>query len=132
MFNIAKFISAGLQNSMLLKNNSGFSFSGPWKGIYNETLLDRWHVGDFNSAEYTISIDYDNSNKEILKCLVVGTPDRAKINVYSRLSTNIELVEVSAIVNESYVDVLVTPKTDKLQGSKMIFTAKYFHNQNQL
>ena len=74
MFNIAKFISAGLQNSMLLKNNSGFSFSGPWKGIYNETLLDRWHVGDFNSAEYTISIDYDNSNKEILKCLVVGTP----------------------------------------------------------
>lgn len=132
MFNIAKYITSGLQNTLLLKNNSGFSYGGPWKGISDNTLIDRWHVGDFTSAEYTISVDFDTNNKEILKCLVVGSVDKAKINVYSRLSTNIDLVEVRAIVNDSYVDVFASPKSAKLQGSKLIFTAKYFKGQNSI
>lgn len=132
MFDIAKYITTGLQNSLLLKNNTGFSHAGPWKGVYDDTLIDRWHVGDFVSAEYTISVDFDTNNREILKCLVVGSVDRAKINVYSRLSTNIDLVEITAIVNDSYVDVFASPKSAKLQGSKLIFTAKYFSNQNSI
>lgn len=132
MFDISKYFTGGRQNSLLVKNNSGFTFNGPWIGIYQDTLLDRWYIGDFSSAEYTISIDYDTSSKEILKCLVVGTIDKAKLNVYSRLSTNTELVEIYAVVNDSYVDVIVKPKSNKLDGSKAIFTANYFHNQSPL
>ena len=132
MFNIAKFISAGIQNSLLLKNNTGFSFNGPWKSVYQDSVMDRWHVGDFTSAEYTISVEYDSKNREIIKCLVVGGVDQAKINVYSRLATNKPIVDIDAVVNDSYVDVRISPKSDKLQGVKMIFTAKYFHAQTQL
>ncbi len=130
MFNIAKYITSGLQNTLLIKNNSGFSYGGPWKGITDNTLVDRWHVGDFVSAEYTISAEYDTDNREILKCLVVASASRAKLNVYSRLSTNTELVEIRAVVNDSYIDIFASPKSTKLQGSKLIFTAKYFTSQN--
>ena len=136
MLNIAQYLKAGLQNTLLFRNNSGFSHTGPWKQVYTNTLLDRWHMGDFSSVEYTISADLDTTNKEIVKVLVTATTDVASIVVYARNNTLRELITVSATVNDSYVDVILNPATtDPIglnDGVKVIHTAQYFHNQNPL
>lgn len=132
MFDIGKFLTNGLKNTILFKNNSGISHNGPWKIIQGPTLIDRWHVGDFSSVEYTISAEYDHLNREICKVLVTGTINDAKISVYSRCNTNIDLIDISATVNESYIDIFVDPKIPKLNGTKIIYTGTYFQAQYSL
>lgn len=136
MLNITQYLKAGLQNTLLFRNNSGFSHAGPWKQVYSNMLLDRWHMGDFSSVEYTISADLDTDNKEIIKVLVTATRDLASLVVYARNRTSRDLINISAIVNDSHVDIVVTPAITDLTGQndgvKVIYTAQYFHNQNPL
>lgn len=132
--NLLTYLKDGLKGTLLLRNNTGFSVNGPWIQVYNNTLLDRFYVGDFSSAEYTISADLDNNNKEILKVLVTATLDVASIVVYARNNTAKDLIEVDATVNNSYVDIVLSPALSEdstpNDGVKVIYTAKYFHNQN--
>lgn len=136
MFNIANYLSDGLKNTLLFRNNSGMSYNGPWKQVYTDTLLDRWHVGDFSTAEYTISADLDTNNKEIIKVLVTATVNDANIVVYARNNTTRNLIDVSATVNSSYVDIILNPAAVVGAGSndgvKVIYFAQYFQNQNPL
>ena len=64
MFNLTKFFNKGLKDSVLFLSNGAMSHNGPWQQVYANTLVDRFYVGDFSSAEYTISIDFNNDNKE--------------------------------------------------------------------
>lgn len=136
MFDIRRYFIDGLKNTILFKNNSGTSFNGPWVQVYENTRLDRWHVGDFSTAEYTISVDLNTQYKEIIKVLVTATVDTASVMVYSRNNTGRDIINVSATVNSSYVDIILNPveTIDPVSnaGAKAIFTAKYFHNQNPL
>lgn len=139
MQNLTKYLTNGLKNTILFRNNSGISHDGPWKQVYTDTLLDRWHVGDFCSAEYTISADYDVNNKELIKVLVTASRDQASIVVYARNNTLNDILTVSATVNDSYVDVILNPIIDELAdpqidftGVKVIHTAQYFHTQTPL
>jgi acid phosphatase class B len=111
--------------------------------VYTNTLLDRFHLGNFASVEYTISADFDVLNKEIIKVLVTATRDRASIVVYARNNTLQDILTVSATVNDSYVDVILNPiiitgdaeasiVAQDYSGTKVIHTAQYFHNQNPL
>jgi len=100
MFNILKFFSQGRKDSILFKNNGAVSHNGPWKQIYTDTLLDRWHVGEFSSAEYTISVDLDNNDKELVKCLITAGLDIASVIVYARSNLGRNLVEITAEVND--------------------------------
>ena len=134
MTNLLNYLKDGLKNTLLLRNNTGFSVNGPWVQVYDNTLLDRFFVGDFSTAEYTISADLDNENKEILKVLVTATLDSASIVIYARNNTKKDLIEVDATVNNSYVDILVSPAVPEdstpNDGVKVIYTATYYHNQN--
>ena len=139
MQNLKKYLTDGLKNTLLFRNNAGTSHNGPWKQVYTDTLLDRWHVGDFSSVEYTISADFDVDNKEIVKVLVTATKDRASIVVYARNSTFNEILNITATVNDSYVDVILNPVIDtdldpqiNFTGAKVIHTAQYFHTQTPL
>ncbi len=136
MLNLLNFFGKGQQNSLLIKNNGCFSHNGPWVQVYEETLIDRWHVGDFSTAEYTISVDLDAENKEIIKALVTANVNKASVVVFARNNTNKDLVEIAVSVNQSYVDVKLTPavSTDSTpnDGAKAFFTASYFHTQNSL
>tara|TARA_B110000902_G_scaffold52781_1_gene61229 strand:+ start:119 stop:556 length:438 start_codon:yes stop_codon:yes gene_type:complete len=143
MQNLKKYLTDGLKNTLLFRNNAGTSYNGPWKQLYTNTLLDRWHVGNFSSVEYTISVDFDVLNKEIIKVLVTATRDRASVVIYARNNTLADLVTVSATVNDSYVDIILNPiiiavdlendiPAQDYSGSKVIYTAKYFHTQNPL
>ena len=127
MFKLDKFFSKGLKDSVLLTGS--MSHNGPWKQAYADTLIDRFHVSDFSSAEYTISADYDKDNKEIIKVLVTASVDDASVIIYARNNLGTNLIDVSATVNQSYVDIIVKPTTSK-EGSKIIYTAQYYQNQN--
>ena len=127
MFKLDKFFSKGLKDSVLLTGS--MSHNGPWKQAYADTLIDRFHVSDFSSAEYTISADYDKDNKEIIKVLVTASVDDASVIIYARNNLGTNLIDVSATVNQSYVDIIVNPTTSK-EGSKIIYTAQYYQNQN--
>ena len=127
MFKLDKFFSKGLKDSVLLTGS--MSHNGPWKQSYADTLIDRFHVSDFSSAEYTISADYDKDNKEIIKVLVTASVDDASVIIYARNNLGTNLIDVSATVNQSYVDIIVNPTTSK-EGSKIIYTAQYYQNQN--
>jgi len=135
MQNLKNYLTQGLKNTILFKNNSGVSHKGPWKQVIGTTLLDRWHIGDFSTVEYTISADYDMSNKEIRKALVTATKDRASVVVFSRNSTLTDIIDISVTVNDSYVDLSVTPiinaeAQQNFTGAKVIYTGQYFHTLN--
>jgi len=139
MQNLKKYLTDGLKNTLLFRNNSGTSHNGPWKQVYTDTLLDRWHVGDFSSVEYTISADFDVNNKEIIKALVTATRDRASVVLYARNNTRNDILTLSATVNDSYVDIILNPVIDieldpqtDFTGAKVIYTAQYFHTQTPL
>ena len=127
MFKLDKFFSKGLKDSVLLTGT--ISHNGPWKQAYTDTLIDRFHVADFSSAEYTISADFDKDNKEIIKVLVTASLDEASVIVYARNNLGTNLIDISATVNQSYVDIIVNPTTGK-EGTKIIYTAQYYQNQN--
>lgn len=139
MQNLKKYLTDGLKNTLLFRNNTGTSHNGPWKQVYTDTLLDRWHVGDFSSVEYTISADFDVDNKEIIKVLITATRDRASVVIYARNNTLTNILTVSATVNDSYVDIILNPVIDtalspqtNFTGAKVIHTAQYFHTQTSL
>ena len=143
MQNLKKYLTDGLKNTLLFRNNAGTSHNGPWKQVYPNTLLDRWHVSDFASVDYTISADFDTENKELIKVAVTATKDRASIVVYARNNTLNDIVTVTATVNDSYVDIILNPiivPEDEEQGilaadytgAKVIYTAHYYHTQSPL
>ena len=143
MQNLKKYLTDGLKNTLLFKNNAGTSHNGPWQQVYTDTLLDRWHVGNFASVDYTISADFDVNNKELIKIAVTATKDTASVVVYARNNTANDILTVSATVNDSYVDVILNPKivvadpdadilAQDYTGTKVIYTAQYYHTQTPL
>lgn len=130
MNTILNFFAKGLKNTVLLKNNGGFSHGGPWIPLTENTVLDQWYVHDFVSAEYTVSVDFDSRNKEILKILVIATADTAGIVEYARVSTNLDLISIDAVANNSAVSIVAKPTTAKVLGAKIMFTAQYFQNHS--
>lgn len=132
MFDITRYFTDGLKRSIQLKDNGAFTHNGPWKQVYTDTQITRWHSGEFTSAEFTISVDFDTANKEIIKCLVCNSADYASLVVFGRSNLGNNLVDISATVNASYVELIINPADPAYTGAKFIYTAQYFRNQNPL
>jgi hypothetical protein len=142
MLNFARFFFQGLKNTLRLQNGVNFSYKGPWVPVIGETVIDEWYVGDFMAAEYTVVVDVNNGNKEVIKALVVAGPEVASLTVFGRTNTNTNLLELSATVNSSKVSVIASPafsvdgstqdNSSLLQGGKLIYSANYYHTQNDL
>lgn len=137
MINFSKFFSHGFRNTLKLLNGVNFSYKGPWVQVYPNTVIDEWYVGEFMSAEYTISVDYGTFEKEIIKCLIVAAPSSANLVVYGRVSTNgDDLINITADVNNSKVTLYASPAIGQdstvYSGSKLIFSANYYYTINEL
>ena len=130
MFDLTKKITQGIKGTLLVKDNGGFSHSGPWKTIVGETLVERWYVGEISSAEFTIAVDLDINNKEIVKLLVTNTANNANLVIYSRNYTNIQLVDLSVVVNNSFCELYISTTNNKIEGAKFFYTTNYFLNQS--
>jgi len=134
---ITKFFGSGLKGTVKMKNGSQFSYSGPWVYLINGTTtrLDRWHMGSFMAAEYTIVAEFSNTDKEIIKCIVIAGPDKADLTIYGKADLGNSLITVSAVVNQSYIDINVTPITGQnidWTKTKVIFKADYFQALNPI
>lgn len=136
MFDVSRFFGKGDRNTLLLKNGLNFSYNGPYSVVEEGLILDQWHVNTFCSAEYTISVDYDTNNKEILKVLVTASPNQSSLSIYGRSNLGNNLITINSDVNNSYVRIIINPaektQTEKYTGSKIIFGAHYFATQNAL
>lgn len=142
MLNFARFFLQGLKNTLRVQNGVNFSYKGPWVTVISDTVLDEWYVGDFMAADYTIVVDVGNSRKEMIKCMVVAGPNQADLTVYGRTNTNENLIDISASVTASKVSLIVGPASSPdgstydnsslLVGSKVIFSATYYHTINEI
>ena len=130
MAEFKNFFDQGLSNSLLMKNNGSLSHNGPWASIYEDTVVARLFLGDFCAADFTVVVDLNTTNKEIIKCTLVSTVNDASLVVHSRNGTSTDLAELSARVNDSYVELLINPATPKAQGAKFIYTSQLFQTQN--
>ena len=136
MFDVSRLFGKGDKNTLLMKNGLNFSYSGPYTVVEEEVVLDQWHVNTFCTAEYTISVDYDTNNKEIIRCLMVASPENSSLTIYGRSNLGYDLVKLTSAVTNSYVQLKIDPAnktaTTKYTGSKVIFKATYFQTINAL
>lgn len=123
---ILNYFLRGKSNTLVIKNNGGFTHSGPWASLSNNVVIDRWYVGDFVSVDYTISIDLDDKNKEMVKFMVTATMNDANMVEYARSTTGAELITLNAQVNNSYVNIVASPKITLAKGAKYIFSTERY------
>jgi plastocyanin len=125
MLKFTDFFKQSPQNKLSLKNNTQLAYKGAWIQVYPDTVIDRWYVGDYSSANYTITVEFDSNKKEVLQVLIVARPDQASVTVFGRTSIDDSLVNITATVNDSYVDVIANATDTTFIGSKLIFYAMY-------
>jgi hypothetical protein len=132
MFNVNNLFGKGVKNTLLLKNGLNFSVGGPFTTVQSNTLIDKWQFTSVSAAEYTIMIDHDTDNKEIIRCLLLGGPSTATVTIYGRGNLGNELINLTATVNDSYVELRATAAQSAYNGSKCIFQATYFETLNPI
>ena len=130
---LTNFFTKGQNNSILLPSRSNFSFRGSWIAVQrNNTILDKFHLGDFSSDMYQIAVEFDSNEKETMQISVVARPDRAVVSIFGRASINQELINVTAAVDASSVYLYASPKSNTYLGSKVTFHATYAQAIHQL
>lgn len=129
---LSSLFSKGINNTILLPKQSSFSYKGNWIGVHYNTVMDQWHVGDFSSAVYQITVEFDSNEKEIMQLSVVARPDRAVASIFGRSSINQELINLSVTVDESICKIHVEPSARSWVGAKLIFHATYAKTIHQL
>lgn len=120
--------SSGSHNT--IRANS--SYGKQWKQIYTNTEIDSWHVGEFSSASYHITVEFDSNQKETMQVLVVARPDHASYTVFGRTSIQDELITLSASVNSNKMILTASPASSEFTGAKAIFSATYAETINPL
>lgn len=132
MLNFPSFFDQGVQSTLRLKPGVNWSHKGQWVQIFDDTEIDRWYMGDFSSASYQITVEYNSNKKEVLNALVVARPSEASIVVYGRVSIDDELITLTATVNDSYLSLKASPTNPAFEGAKLIFVATYAQTINDL
>jgi hypothetical protein len=130
MMHITQFFLKGLNKTLKLINGTNFSYAGPWTTVYTSgTVVDTWYVGDFMSADYTISVDKNSGSKEIIKCLVVASPQTAAVTIYGRTDTDGSLVNLTATVTDSRLSLIAR----SIEGQcKLISSVTYYQTISTL
>jgi hypothetical protein len=110
MLDLKKYFTPGLKNTLQLTNGAGFSHKGAWIQIYDATEIDRFFIGDFIGADYTITVNFNDNTRELIKCAVTAGANEAGIVVYGRTAIGADkIINLSVEVNNSYVSLIATP-----------------------
>jgi len=121
------YFARGANGTLKLKNNTQFSHSPRWKQVYENTVVDSWHVGEVVAAEYTIVVDHGRDSKEILKAIVIAGPNDASISIVGRANIQEKLVTLDATVDSSTFVLLANPANQNVAGCRIMFSADYYH-----
>ena len=122
MLNLNNYFSKGQNNTIKLQKD--FSIKNPWIQIHTDTVIDSWYVGDFSSATYFITVEYDSNQKETMQVLVVARPAQATFSIFGRTTIEDELIDISASVTNSQL-ILSATANSGFDGAKLTFTATY-------
>jgi hypothetical protein len=133
---ISKIFSRFFNNTLVLNNGVQFAYKGPWVTVAQNTIIDSWFIGEFMAADYTIAIDHNLQNKEIIKCCISATADNADLLVYGRTSVSNNLINLSATVDNSRCFLIANPAigldgSTVMTNSKLIFSANYYKTLNE-
>ena len=128
---LTNLFSKGPNNTISLPDRSSFSYRGSWIGVHYNTVVDSFHLGEFSSAIYQITVEYDSNEKEIMQLSVIARPDRAVATIFGRSSINQELITLSVTVDAGLCYINVTPNSG-YAGAKLIFHGTYAKTINQL
>jgi hypothetical protein len=131
MLTFSDYFSQGPNSTLRIKSGTAWSHKGKWIQIFSNTEIDKWFVGDFSSADYTITIEYNSNVKETLKILLTASPNTVNILNYGRVGTTTNIATFSVLVNNSYVTLLATASSE-FQGAKLIFRANYTETIGEL
>ena len=126
MTNTAKnFFTTGRNATAQLVPGTNLSYKGTGTVLNAIIELDRWHLGDFTSAIYTISVEHGLNERETIQAILVAMPGNATVTVYGRTTLTRPLVNVTAAANNSYASLIVSPATESVSGSIVTFFASY-------
>lgn len=132
MASFYKSFGDNVHNTLLTKNGTNFSHKGPWITVSKTIEIDRWHVGDFSSANYIVTAEFTSNKKETFQVSVVARPGLANYIVFGRVSIDDPLIDITAEINNSYVSIKATPTGTAYKGTKLIFNAEYAGTIEQL
>lgn len=121
------YFDRGAKGSLKLRNNTQLSHKGLEKQVYNNTVIDSWHVGEIMSAEYTLVVDNGKDSKEVVKVLVVAGPEDAAVTIYGRANIEEKLITVIGNVDLSVFKLIVGPTRAEVAGARIIYSANYYH-----
>jgi hypothetical protein len=89
-----------------------------------------------------VVVDVGANRKEMIKCLVVAGPNQANLTVFGRTNINENLIDLSATVTASKVQLIAQPASSPdgstydnsslLVGSKAFFSATYYATVNDI
>jgi hypothetical protein len=119
------YFKRGTHNTLQFNNAANLSFKGPATTVYVDTEIDSWYVGDFSSASYHITVEFDSNQKETLQVLVVARPGHASYTIFGRISIDAKLITLSASVTNSKMILTANPSDPAFAGARVIFTATY-------
>lgn len=123
--NFTDYFKRGTHNTLQFNNAANLSFKGPATLVYVDTQIDAWYVGDFSSASYHITVEFDSNQKETMQVLVVARPGHASYTIFGRVGIDAELITLSASVTNSKMILTANPADPEFAGARVIFTATY-------
>jgi len=130
--NLTKHFSEGSNGAIRLLNSTSWIVSGnSWNYVTTgATEIDQWFVGGYSAAQYTIVSEYGVGDREILTCLVTASEDDAGIAVYGRSNLGIDLITLTATVDNARLKLFASPADPTLTGIKINKIVTYFEASN--
>jgi len=135
--NFTDYFIKGLGNTLKFRDRTGFSFQGKMFSIAPNTVIDSWYLQDFKSASYKIAVEYGKDDIEHVEILLSARDDQASITVYGRTNLGRDLVQYTATVTNSVVNLIASPYyaangTTPLLGVNLVLNATYSQRVNNL
>ena len=132
MSKLSSFFTSGPRGILKFFKKPALTYKGDWIPVFPNTVLDSWHVGEFSTATYLLTVEHDSNKKELMHVSVVARPDQASYNIYGRTSIDDELIIIDASVNDSMFRLKASPSDPVFTGVKVTMLAFYGETINPL
>lgn len=126
--NLARFFKIGFHNTLKIWNSRSFKSSTVY--VYQNTVVDSWHIGEFSSARYNIVVEHGKNDIENVSVDVVARVNQASLTVYGRNNFGKDLIRFTATVDSGKVTLIANPYYENdeitpLSGIKLIYEVSY-------
>jgi len=132
MSNLSSFFTTSAKGILKFLRKPALTYKGDWVQVFPNTVLDSWHVGEFSTASYLLTVEHNSNKKEVMHINVVARPDQASYNVYGRTSIDDELITLDASVTNSIFSLKASPTDPIFLGVKVTMLAFYGETINPL